>query len=1338
MADGLESALAATANVPGSDTLDFDDSDLDIPELDDVPTLESILNEPDDVFELDDDDFGLFSTEPGDQSLDSISVGSAASLDKSPQKQRKKSSVMYAVHGSIIRHVMLKGISSQLMSAADRVDAGKPTAMAVSALISIGTSHGIVLVFDPKQALKWCLGSTAVGAQYGAVSAISINNDCSRLLAGFAKGQVTMWDLSNGKLLRTITDAHPPGSAVLHIKFTDDPTLAICSDSGGSVFELSFKRVMGMRSCESRCLFSGSRGEVCTIEPLHMNASVKDHPLQDVSLLAMATLSKVLIVTIKPKLQVFVLFLSQGDQTTLPLLAWQFVIIQISDSARVIDPVLAYARGNIIHFYQIMCQDAANIKFAPLQKIEVPYILLNIAWFNSRTLVIVDTTERLHIVDVRTEEELEVIDLVDVELVYGSSYFKSLATGGNVSKALALAGEHACYQSVVGYTGQLLLLGTKSIHVMTMRTWKERIDLLVKLVKFKDALMLALSFYTGRAKAVVGLIGSQQKRKAAVADKILELLFTFVDLSLTQNCPGRGKIDVLEKHFQEVVPVCVEYCLVLGRTDILFGTIYEKFSEDTIAKGVYLECLEPYILNDKLVSVTPGVMKDFIQHYEMKGMLQNVEACIVHMEVASLDIHQVVNLCWTHGLYDAILYVYNKGMRDYVTPLEDLLRVLESAMKSAKQLTDDQIKLGNKLLVYISCCLAGRSYPFGDIPEDIVHDVKESVFRCITKLHTKDHNEDESAYPYLRTLLQFDTREFLNVLALAFEEPEFDSQEGIYPLNVQSRQHVVDILLQIMVESVGFTPTQVGCLFTFLARQMAKHENSILVNRLLFEQVLEFLSNPDDEGRHEERQQALLELLNAGGLQQVNENRLLSLAENARFYRVCELLYDKRREYYKILDCYLKDAYRQNHAFSFVHAIMSETVYTQKEKDELQQQTLSHLEELVTIDSKATAQLVLTDLTLSIADIVTKLESQQVVLYEFLKGLFEYRENTGSAIHIRDQTVIEPEVQEKYIELMCKYNISNVYHYIRNTDNYRLEETLKVCENKQIYLLEQAGDVHGAFGIMLEKLQNKVRLFMELVTQNDEGQAEFKELTKHVLNSMMGYIALPAILQKTMQDPTYSSGKFGDMKELILGMLDTYNYEKTLLKTTNNLLNHDLHGSLVNLTMAVNKGLAAKDDNCHVCSKPHTDQDQQSVCIFSCGHAYHTLCLLSVGSCTMIDGQQHWFCYQCNTNKRRGVKDRKKSLTQLSPTSKSPPNINVVQNGKKKVQDTQLDAAQEMALSKLRQATRGPSRLAILSELSRANRSHPSRKGVVSADSILHKESFKLHLSAPPLDTSLE
>lgn len=48
-----------------------------------------------------------------------------------------------------------------------------------------------------------------------------------------------------------------------------------------------------MRSCDSRCLFSGSKGEVCSIEPLCAPPDFRDHPISNYSLLAMASLTKV-------------------------------------------------------------------------------------------------------------------------------------------------------------------------------------------------------------------------------------------------------------------------------------------------------------------------------------------------------------------------------------------------------------------------------------------------------------------------------------------------------------------------------------------------------------------------------------------------------------------------------------------------------------------------------------------------------------------------------------------------------------------------------------------------------------------------------------------------------------------------------------------------------------------------------------------------------------------------------------------------------------------------------------------------------------------------------------
>lgn len=563
----LEASLSKFSYIDLDKELEFkndliDDKEFDIPQVDTPPTLESILNETDDEdesFVLEDPTLLNIDTIDS-HSYDTSSVASSDSGDRTNLKRKKKLPDSFSLHGSVMRHSLLKGISAQIVSAADKVNAGLPTAIAVSSLIAVGTSHGLALIFDQNQALRLCLGSTSVGGQYGAISALSINNDCSRLLCGFAKGQITMWDLASGKLLRSITDAHPPGTAILHIKFTDDPTLAICNDSGGSVFELTFKRVMGVRTCESRCLFSGSKGEVCCIEPLHSKPELKDHPITQFSLLAMASLTKILVIGLKPSLKVWMTFpYGRMDPSSVPLLAWHFVAVH-----NYVNPMLAFCRGDVVHFLLVKRDESGAIHVTKQKHLHLYYDLINFTWINSRTIVLLDSVEKLHVIDRQTQEELETVEISEVQLVYNSSHFKSLATGGNVSQALALVGEKACYQSISSYGGQIFYLGTKSVYVMMLRSWRERVDHLLKQDCLTEALALAWSFHEGKAKAVVGLSGDATKRKAIVADRMVEILFHYADRAL-KKCPDQGKIQVMEQHFQDMVPVIVDYCLLLQR-----------------------------------------------------------------------------------------------------------------------------------------------------------------------------------------------------------------------------------------------------------------------------------------------------------------------------------------------------------------------------------------------------------------------------------------------------------------------------------------------------------------------------------------------------------------------------------------------------------------------------------------------------------------------------------------------------------------------------------------------------------------------------------------------------
>uniref|UniRef100_A0A3Q2GGA0 VPS8 subunit of CORVET complex n=1 Tax=Cyprinodon variegatus TaxID=28743 RepID=A0A3Q2GGA0_CYPVA len=1347
------SLLSASSQLNLMEVESIDDKEFDIPQVDTPPTLESILSqEEEEPFVL--EDTCILNTDNMDaQSCDTSSLASSDSGDPAHLKRKRRPlDQSAAVHGSVLRLSLLKGISAQMVAASDKVDAGLPTAIAMSGVIAVGTSHGLALVFDTNQALRLCLGSKTTGAEFGAVSALSINHDCSRLLCGFAKGQITMWDLANGKLLRTITDAHPPGTAILHVKFTDDPTLAVCNDSGGSVFELTFRRVMGMRSCDSRCLFSGSKGEVCCVEPLRTPPDLKDHPITCYSLLAMASLTKILVIGLKPSLNVWMtLPYTKSDPTSVPQLAWQFVPVQ-----KTVNPVLAFCKGDTVHFLLVKKEESGTIHVIKQRQLHLSCDIISLNWINSCTLVLLDSHEKLHVVDRPSQEVLETLDLEQVQLVYNSRHFKSLATGGNVSQAL-VRGSFTCEENSCGGSAEAWLTRVVSV---------QRLDCFLKQEHFPEALSLAWSFHEGTAKAVVGLHSDSQKRKAAISDKMVELLLQFAEFAL-KKCPDQGKVQVMEQHFQDMVPVLVDYCLLLHKADLLFNQLYSRLLENTVAKGVFLESLESYIVANRLGHITTPVMKDLLAHYHDNGMMDSLERCIVHLDVTSLDIQQVVQVCWDNQLYDAVIYIFNRGMNDYITPMEKLFSVIGPRVKEGRSLTGDDVVMGNKLLVYISCCLAGRAYPIGDIPEDLVVQVKNQVFEFLIRLHSGDSSQKEEVFPFIHTLLHFDTREFLNVLAMV----KYDKAR------LENQIHLTKI---VMVDNPDFTPSQVGGLFTFLARQLAKPNNTLFVNRNLFDQVLEFLCCPDDDSRHTERQQVLLELLQVGGVVQFNEERLFTLAEKAKFYQICEFLYEKKHLYERIVDCYLRDPLRQSEIFSYIHNLMSMPGYSSEEKLKVKQKVLQHMQELVSLCPAKLADLVTWHFADEVQSIISSLQDDQL-LFQFLRCLLEPQEGSQPASLLP----LDPELYELLLDLMCRFESQELLKFLQTSQHYRLDEAIQItqkygCNEAKAYLLEKKGDIHGAFACLLQTLKERLHVLSAEVSRDGEGAADrrddkeldltlmnvrnslnqmilfchrncqnldqeqgkvsrvfslwelhhcsLKEMTLKVLNCMSSFISLPAIIQHILQDPVYGRGKLAEIQGLILGMLDTFTYEQTLLETTTSLLNHDLHWSLAHLRSVVTRGLHPRQDCCNICLQHYKRKQDatEEIVVFSCGHLYHLQCLQQkdCGRGQSSELPQPWRCYKCSSSHggRGGAsvepsRSRSASLAQVGAS----PLIR---------RQMTLDVQQELSWDQLRGLYRGPSRLSILSEVSHGQGGE--RPGfLVPAQS--GAENFHLKLAPPPL-----
>lgn len=560
-------------------------------------------------------------------------------------------------------------------------------------MVAVGTSHGFILAFDSTQTLRWCC-LEGQKKQQGAVSSMTFNSDDSRLLAGFSRGAVLMINTMSGDVLRILLDAISPNAGVLNIKWTSRPTLALSLDSGGSVWSLSFTRRMGIRGCDSRCLFSGARGEVCALEPLIIND--ERHPLQQsYSLVALATLSKFFILMIRPRLKVVKYQMLNGPPDSLPLLSWQMVLIQSADSSRSVDPVLATGRGSALYFHQLTFNNG-RIAVTFLRHINLTYNLLALHWLGPKSIACIErNSESLHLIDVRTSRELESVDASGFGIVYSSAQFKGIATGGNVSPALALAGTFACYSTIVAndLNGTLYILGKRSLHGINARSWADRLTYLTAKQNWAEAFDLAVDGYKNTLE--------KPRRHGFTKDRVLQLLDEY--LNATTRCP--------ELCLENVIRCLIE----VDQTEYLWQELWERlFSQD-----LYLNLITQHILDDSMTMISPTVSQALLEYWS-KISMERLETIILKLNWQCLDLHQALSLVKNLGLHKALMHLNTKALNDYTASLVELIPFINEN-------DDGDRSLGNNLLVYISSSLAGRGYPSGEIAEEMMSTVKHEV-----------------------------------------------------------------------------------------------------------------------------------------------------------------------------------------------------------------------------------------------------------------------------------------------------------------------------------------------------------------------------------------------------------------------------------------------------------------------------------------------------------------------------------------------------------------------------------------------------------------------------------
>lgn len=494
--------------------------------------------------------------------------------------------------------------------------------------------------------------------------------------------------------------------------------------------------------------------------------------------------------------------------------------------------------------------------------------------------------------------------------------------------------------------------------------------------------------------------------------------------------------------------------------------------------------------------------------------------------------------------------------------------------------------------------------------------------RTLTAPHSMmNASDNEPAYPYLRALLQFDTRETLNVLSLAFMEQEFNTELGL-----SQRQRIINILLEII--NVGNDESQFGILCNFISQQITTQ--NLPDSATFLTQIINYITSEESihqttSRQHVEKEQTFMNLMEANALStRFTFEDLLEIAMRTKCFVVARFILEKLRRYDKMIECYVLS----NDSHQLFRYIMD---FKNADERKIYQQILENFQALLLLDCDKISQLIIDYYPICIPQFLAIVENHSELNFAFLNKLI----TNGSV----DLDICE---YDNFLALLLQYKSENVLDFLQNPlHNYKVDYALMLCEEKSltsaiIYLHEKKGDYKKAFELSMELLKEApesqaesqvLRLcslcsrISNIVSDSEAFWFELIEMVlsrsylshivKQVLHLSSSFVDLTKLVQLIMSSDG-EANSFGDIKHILIDMLTNFEYESLMLKTTQNIFGRDLHKKLLKEKQLAEAGIYGKSLKCFLCKRRLTDnfmnEDDQVIILSICGHSVHNSC----------------------------------------------------------------------------------------------------------------------------------
>ncbi|KAI1019588.1 hypothetical protein LB505_000542 [Fusarium chuoi] len=1060
----------------------------------------------------------------------------------------------------VVRWTKLRKLNGHAFSEAGKRNFGSPTCLAVSATIVLGTSKGIILVFDYNQNLKMIIGPGTKAVESGPITAIAISADHTTIAGGHASGNIFTWDtgrasrpfltiphLEPSQLQNRTVDGHVPDVAITHLGFLGTRHTALVSaDNKGMAFSHLATRGTGAlgRTVKSHRILGRYPDAPMppgkTVKPSTVLAFAP-LPLGNVEcstdtlgLTAMLTPYLLVIVSTTPVAQTQHKSARPKDvpphSAMTGCLAW-FPAVKLkvpdpqtgSDISKV---KLAYCWSNILTVLDVDeypredKDQPASYRFKARSRWKCEEAIVAVQWLSRSVLAVLTISQRMIVLEDRSMRMTEGFDLVQKYIYHADLFSEQLHTlveqlDENDSSMHGVVAD-AFYMSFKAYKGRIFILGFNEVSIGALSNWADRLIAMMENGDYLGAIQLATSYYTGDAdKLTVGLPEDPSLRHTMVRDKIMEIISASLKYAFGQRQKDPESYD--DEHMKQLAETCFTACQAVDNQDFLFEDMYDWY-EDADIGGIFLECLEPYILEKAITMVPPTVVKDLVQHYVSRGWESRLEEMICHMETATLDLDQITLLCKQHSLYDALIYVWNQALGDYITPMIDLLSLLIPLMVdgdfTANNPADDFFSINAfKIFPYLSYTLTARVYPNDEaMSEEMATKAKSEIYwfffsgRTITwpkgsgnEFRTIPNSESQPSFPYLRMILKLDAPSFLSALNEAFEDPFLNDstdqhmngsrgdmpEEQIFGQTI-NRQYVLSILLDVMNPN-DFAPEDTIYLDMFIARNLPKFPQYLLFSGTTLSRVLTGLCSYPGLDLAEDAQLSAEYLLSVYHPSDMPD--LMPLFKKAGFYRILKRIYKTDKQYGNLIQTYFEDPEDQELVFDCLReCLRPHSGLTGRQIQEVLSVVKEHARSLLELDAALTAK-TLAEQGLELHQhMIDSTEDAADLQHTYLKTLLEPEEPTAD-----HKLVAARDLVERYVQLMCEFEPSHVSDYVglvQSTD-LRLEKLLPTMEetgviDAAVVLMAREGQVKDAMERLVRHLKTLESAMHGLLTGAEE------------------------------------------------------------------------------------------------------------------------------------------------------------------------------------------------------------------------------------------------------------